>query len=693
MVNIVPMVNKVAHIVISLATRALDAPFSYAVPADMQSQIGDAVIVELGKQKVLGFVVALDTQTTGDNSEQAELKPLLAHIPGPFFAPQSYELAVWIARYYAAPLSEALKLFLPTGLMARLKKALSNFNDTGEVKMPVRRPRKTAAQELSLKDAHVRPKALTKGQSAALAAVLDSDSRPLILEGVTGSGKTEVYLQAIEAVRQEGKSAIMLVPEISLTPQTVGRIQARFTDDVAVLHSGLSDGERYTQWENARTGACGVVVGARSALFAPVPQLGLVIIDEEHDGSYKQNNSPRYHAREVAAKLCELSGARLVLGSATPSMEALHGAEEGAYRLVKLPERVNAQALPEVSIVDLRREFSDGHRSMFSRKLLDALCQVKEREEKAILLLNRRGFANFLLCRECGYVPGCEFCSTTLTYHEPQHQLRCHQCNCIKQVPGNCPECKSPYLRQFGGGVQRVESEFRELFSDWPLVRMDADTTGARGAHGKLLEEFAHNKTGVLLGTQMVAKGHDFPDVTLVGVINADVTLNLPDFRASERGYQLLEQVAGRAGRAELTGEVIIQTYNPESAACKAVAAHDSEILLKDERIMRKAFAYPPYASLCNIVISGIDESRVMKYATRLHEALRGNVGLRKLGTTLMGPAPCVLSKKSRHHRHHILLKAPQGAELGPLVQESVKSFSKPPNVKLSVDVNPSDTY
>jgi len=683
----------IAHIVISLATRALDAPFSYDVPKGMQLQVGDAVIVELGKQTVIGFVAGLD-----DAQQDVELKSILAHIPGPYFTAQSYELATWIARYYAAPLSESLKLFLPTGLAARLKKALSNFNSTGEATMPARRPRKaSSADDVNLNDSHHKPKNLTTGQTAALAAIQDSSNLnnpgPIVLEGVTGSGKTEVYLQAIEAVRQKEMSAIMLVPEISLTPQTVGRIRSRFGDDVAVLHSGLSDGERYTQWEKVRTGQCGVVVGARSALFAPAAKLGLIIIDEEHDGSYKQNNSPRYHAREVAAKLCELNNAQLVLGSATPSMETMHSAETGDYKLVKLPERVNKQPLPQVDLVDLRREFSGGNKSMFSRALMRELQETQKRGEKAILLLNRRGFANFLLCRECGYVPGCEHCSTSLTYHEPQHHLRCHQCNCIEPVPPTCPECTSPYLRKFGGGVQRVQQEFKEHFPDWALVRMDADTTSTRGAHSALLEEFAQLQTGVLLGTQMVAKGHDFPDVTLVGVINADVTLNLPDFRANERGYQLLEQVAGRAGRAELPGKVIIQTYNPDNPACRAVEAHDGEILLEGERSMRKTFKYPPYATLCNIVIAGIDEVKVKKFSGRLTEALRASKKLQQMRATLMGPAPCMLSKKAKSYRYHVMIKAGTGAHIGPAVQEALKELSKTSDVKVSVDVNPTDTF
>ncbi|MCL2526631.1 MAG: primosomal protein N', partial [Coriobacteriia bacterium] len=564
-----------------------------------------------------------------------------------------------------------------------------------------------------LNDPHVRPKQLTDGQEQALKAIIASiagegeaqrsldcardvrgdNGEVFVLEGVTGSGKTEVYLQAIEAARKEGRTAILLVPEISLTPQTVGRIRSRFGDDVAVLHSGMTDGERYTQWEKARTGECGVVVGARSALFAPLSKLGLVIIDEEHDSSYKQSNSPRYQARDVAQRLCELAQATLVLGSATPSMEALHQIEEGRYQLLQLPQRVNQQDLPQVSIVDLRREFKDGNKTMFSRELKTALMQVQERQEKAILLLNRRGFANFLLCRDCGYVPGCEYCSTSLTYHAPQHHLRCHQCNCIKPVPAQCPECGSPYLKKFGEGVQRIEQEFRQQFPNWPLIRMDADTTSTRGAHADLLEQFSNIRTGVLLGTQMVAKGHDFPEVTLVGVINADITLNLPDFRASERGYQLLEQVAGRAGRGDLAGRVIIQTYSPDNPACQAVAAHDREILLQGERSLRRSFKYPPYAALCNVVMSGINEVKVKEFSQGLREALRGSKELQSMGAILMGPAPCMLALKSKSYRYHIMIKGPEGAALGPAVLAALKTVNKGRDIKVSVDVNPVDTF
>ena len=395
----------------------------------------------------------------------------------------------------------------------------------------------------------------------------------MVVDGVTGSGKTEVYLEAIERVRSRGGSALVLVPEISLTAQTVGRFRSRFGDDVAILHSRLSAGERFDQWDLARSGRAHVVVGARSALFAPLADLGLVIIDEEHEASYKQDSAPRYHAREVAARICRERGCALVLGSATPSLESLERCRAHAWggvtwTRVCMPERPRGATLPEVSVVDMTEQFASGRKHMFSKPLADALLDVARRREKAVLLLNRRGFANFLMCRECGAVPECPHCSTSLTYHERTHSLVCHSCERSWPIgtpgsPMRCPSCNSPYLGAYGVGTQQVETALADLLAglDVTVVRMDADTTKGKGEHQRRLEEFDAAESAVLVGTQMIAKGLDFPQVTLVGVINADTTLKMPDFRAAERTFDLLEQVAGRAGRGERAGRVIIQSY------------------------------------------------------------------------------------------------------------------------------------
>ncbi|MGI6216592.1 MAG: replication restart helicase PriA [Coriobacteriales bacterium] len=569
---------------------------------------------------------------------------------------------------------------------------------------------------------------LTAGQREALSkincSVDDGKGDVVVVDGVTGSGKTEVYLQAIGHVLKNGGSACVLVPEISLTPQTVGRFRSRFGDLVAVLHSRLSVGERYDQWSLIRSGEARVVVGARSALFAPLTDLKLIVIDEEHESSYKQGSSPRYTSRDVAVKLAELRGATLVLGSASPAIETLYNCQIGKWSRVVLNERASGKPLPPVQVVDLGGEFGDGNRTMYSKALVKALQETMDKGEKAVLLLNRRGFASFLLCRECGYVPTCEHCSTSMTFHESRRRggkgnggktgfLMCHHCGSRMPAPARCPECGSPYLRQLGPGTQFAADQLRALLGqDVPIVRMDADTTRNKGAHEKLLGEFAAADRGVLLGTQMIAKGLDFPDVTLAGVLIADTTLKLPDFRASERTFQLIEQVAGRAGRAEREGRVIVQTYWPNHPAIVAASKHDRKMFLDSELPIRKELGYPPYKRLANILIWGKDEKAVMRESTVLREALDDRFGIINgkgslfedapvqvedrgdlEGWEILGPSPCLLSKLRGTFRWHILVKAPIGADipgvLGPIFRQRKASES----VSLAVDVDPVDLF
>jgi primosomal protein N' (replication factor Y) len=559
--------------------------------------------------------------------------------------------------------------------------------------------------------------ALTSGQAEALALVKRSlsaqqaQTRPILLDGVTGSGKTEVYLQAIRAVLEQEGGALVLVPEISLTPQTVARFRARFGEQVAVLHSRLSAGERFDQWDLVRAGVARVVVGARSALFAPVHNLRIIIIDEEHEATYKQSSSPRYVTRDVAARLARLRNATLVLGSATPSMEALHAVETGAYVSAELPERASGKPLPPIRIVDLSAQFHAGNKTMFSHPLREALLETIESGQKAVLLLNKRGFASFLLCRDCGYVPMCDHCATSLTYHERPSRLMCHHCGTTRPVPPVCPECGSPYLRQLGPGTQFAADQLRTILpEDTPIIRMDADTTRGRDGHERCLDEFMAAPCGVLLGTQMIAKGLDFPEVTLVGVLIADTSLKFPDFRAPERTYQLLEQVAGRAGRAEKDGRVIVQTYWPEHVAIRAAAAHNRELLLADERAARSELGYPPYARLANILLWGGDFKLVSQEAMKLAERIEriegftygpGHPGPFEQGAKaqktpspgihLLGPSPCVLSRRQGNYRWHILIKAPPGADLPGLLGPVIRERKTTPEVSVAVDIDPLD--
>lgn len=499
---------------------------------------------------------------------------------------------------------------------------------------------------------------LTSDQQRAFEAISEKihahQQCTYLLHGVTGSGKTEVYLQTIEEVLNLNRQAMMLVPEIALTPQMVLRFKRRFGDEVAVLHSGLSKGERYDEWQKIRDGKARVSVGARSSVFAPFKNLGMIIIDEEHESSYKQEDYPRYHARDIAQWRSEYHQCPLILGSATPSLESFARAEKGVYELLSLPNRVNQQALPEVEIVDMREELNSGNRSMFSNQLRDAIQQRLDNQEQIVLFLNRRGYASFMLCRDCGHVPQCPNCDISLTYHKSTDQLKCHYCGHQEVPPNQCPNCESEHIRQMGTGTQRVEELLQEAFQEARIIRMDVDTTSRKGAHEKLLNDFGSGKGDILLGTQMIAKGLDFPNITLVGVLNADTMLNLPDFRASERTYQLLTQVAGRAGRHEKEGQVLIQTYNPDHYAIKDVQENDYTAFFQKEMNYRKIGKYPPYFFLINFTIAHKEMKKVMEASKHIHKILLQHLTDKAL---VLGPSPAVLSRINNEYRFQILVK------------------------------------
>lgn len=534
---------------------------------------------------------------------------------------------------------------------------------------------------------------LTDDQQEAYKSILESiqahRQRTYLLHGVTGSGKTEVYLQTIEEVLKLGRQAMMLVPEIALTPQMVLRFKRRFGDEVAVLHSGLSKGERYDEWQKIRDGKASVSVGARSSVFAPFKNLGMIIIDEEHESSYKQEDYPRYQARDIAQWRSQYHQCPLILGSATPSLETYARAEKGVYELLSLPNRVNQQALPEIEIVDMRTELSSGNRSMFSEQLRKAIQQRLDEKEQIVLFLNRRGYASFMLCRDCGHVPQCPNCDISLTYHKSTDQLKCHYCGHQEVPPNKCPNCESEHIRQVGTGTQRVEELLQEAFQEARIIRMDVDTTSRKGAHEKLLDDFGAGKGDILLGTQMIAKGLDFPNITLVGVLNADTMLNLPDFRASERTYQLLTQVSGRAGRHEKEGEVIIQTYNPEHYAIKDVQANDYTAFFNKEMNYRKMGKYPPYFFLINFTIAHKEMKKVMEASKHIHKILLQHLTDKAL---VLGPSPAALSRINNEYRFQILVKY----KSEPALHEALKYLDDyyhdqylKEKLSLKIDINP----
>jgi len=547
----------------------------------------------------------------------------------------------------------------------------------GRTFVPSSPPRLTSAQESASRD---------------IAASLDSPgSEVFLLHGVTGSGKTEIYLRALQEVLAKERQIIVLVPEIALTPQTIRRFAARFPGRIAVLHSKLSMGERYDEWRRIRDGLADIVIGSRSAVFAPLPRLGLIVIDEEHEWSYKQDRTPRYHARDVAIKLAEIGSCKVILGSATPDVVSYYRAQRGEYKLLHLPQRIMGHRrrieeqrsqygidrartrvkevgagydeamymeLPPVQVVDLRQELRAGNRSIFSRALREAMTQALAAHEQVILFLNRRGMATFVMCRDCGHVLKCRRCDVPLTYHSTQDHLVCHHCNWQTDLPSVCPSCWSARIKHFGTGTQQVEAVTRRLFPEAKIVRWDRDTTGGKMAHEEILERFISHQADVMIGTQMIAKGLDLPLVTLVGVMSADTALHLPDFRAAERTFQLLTQVAGRAGRSILGGKVIMQTYAPAHYCIDAASRHDYEGFYGQEMEFRQEQRYPPFSRLVRLIYVHRDAERCEEEAQEMRRVLRNRIA--RLGLPeidLIGPAPAFVSRIRGQYRWHLIVR------------------------------------
>ncbi|HOL16931.1 MAG TPA: primosomal protein N' [Bacillota bacterium] len=729
--------RQYAEILIDLVSDAVDRPFHYRILPHLQGKVqpGCMVAVPFGNKRYRGFVLRLlkapEVAAVKDIAALETAEPLLNH--------EQLALIAWLSHRYFCRKIEALHALVPALLRqgrrpARLQVfALApciepeDFNRAPAQRRAVEilktrgpLPRSELAR-LGVKSHVFRvleekgiiravdEVALAKRESVAavtpteplplkesqqhcydrLIAALDSRRcSKLLLHGITGSGKTEIYLQGIAHCLAQGRSALVMVPEIALTPQMIELFQGRFPGRTAVLHSRLTPSEKSRQWLRICSGEADVVLGVRSAGFAPLKKPGLIVLDEEHDHSYKQEDAPRYHAREVAWWRARYHGAVLVLGSATPSLESYYEVEQGKAGLLRMETRVTPYQRPAVQVVDMRQELKQGHRRIFSRPLLEELNRVLERDEQALLFLNRRGFASFVLCRECGFVVRCPSCAVSLTLHLDQDHMVCHYCSHESPVPQTCPSCGGIRIRYFGAGTQRVENEVKELYPGVALIRMDSDTTSTRGAHQRLYRQFREGKAKILIGTQMIAKGFDFPKVTLVGVITADTTLNLPDFRAAERTFQLLTQVAGRAGRGSRPGKVIIQTYHPDHYSIKTAAEQDYEAFYRLELENRRQLGYPPFNDLIRFLFTGTEESAVWEAAasfTRLLEPLRGQV-------ELLGPAPAPLQRLKTYYRVQTILKGKKLGALAPRLRNEARAFRMTKTetpVRLAVDFNP----
>ncbi len=635
-------------------------PFTYRIPTALQGRIevGSAVLVPFGNRKGVGGVV---TGLTEEIKTEFEPKDILEVLSEGVLPSLMKPLLEWVAAYYSAPFSGVWLAAVPKGILKKKRKKKNKSNEPLEL-----------------------PPVLTPDQVKVLGQIEKNSKSLFLLHGVTGSGKTEIYLRAIGENLERGKQAIVLVPEIALTPQTVSRFRARFGERIAVLHSGLSGGERAEEWHRLRSGEADIAVGARSAVFAPLERLGLIIVDEEHESSYKQDSAPRYHARTVALKRASLEGATVILGSATPSLESYEAASRGEFALIELPRRINGRPLPPVEVIDMRQELREGNRNMFSRSLKKAVEGILERGEQAILLMNQRGYSRFVLCRACGQAVRCPRCAVSLTLHKGKSEyLICHYCGTRALSPSICPSCRSPKIRHFGVGTQQLEETCQELFPSARIARLDRDTTSRKGSHAQILDGFRDGESDILIGTQMVAKGLDFPRVSLVGVLAADLALNLPDFRAAERTFQLLTQVAGRAGRSEIPGAVIVQTYSPEHFSVQRAKEHDFEGFYHEEAESRRELSYPPFGKLINVVASGTTLESTQEAAESLAASLQ------RRGVMALGPAPAPLSLLKGRHRFQLLIKTEELESARQVLRESLSEQSSPKNIRFAVDVEP----
>ena len=739
----------IAEVVINRSAKRLNRTFDYKIPKNLEEliMIGSTVLVPFGKSSTLeeGYVIGIKENTEYEVKEINQIKHNLTE--------KQIELAKWMAKRYFCNISDCIKQMLTPGTKNRkveknvqdktinavyLKKSIDEIQfdiDMGKIKSEkqkkilqflksnegatvpeieeftggtraiVKTLEKNEYIEIVEKKVERNPLAnkqiektsdlkLTDEQQNAYyfitSSILNNEYEQFLLYGVTGSGKTEVYLQLIEKAISLNKTAIVLVPEISLTPQMIDRFIARFEKEkIAVLHSKISIGERYDEWNKIKEGKAQIVIGARSAIFAPIENIGVIIIDEEHDSSYKSESIPKYDAKEIAKRIAKENNCPLVLGSATPDIVTYYKANEGNITLLELTRRANNSNLPEVEVVDLKMELATGNRSMLSFKLHDAIEQNLKDKRQTILFLNRRGYSTFIMCRECGYTVKCKNCNISMTYHRTENKLKCHYCGYEENVVTVCPECHSTKIRYFGTGTQRLEDEIHKIFPNASTIRMDIDTVTKKNSHEEILNKFKNENIDILIGTQMVVKGHHFPNVTLVGVIAADSSLNIDDYRANERTFQILTQVAGRAGRENLPGNVIIQTYNPDNFSIQCAKKQDYKMFYNTEIALRKQLKYPPFCDIILIGFNSLIESEIIKVSDMVYTYLKDKLDEQTF--IILKPMPSPVDKIQNRYRWRIIIKGNMTDTANQIINNCLKQVyeSNFKNTRVTVDVNP----
>ncbi len=652
-----------AKVIVDIAHSRVDRIFEYSCGDGVEA--GCRVKVPFGGRISDGFVIGVSDVSEYPSEKVKSIIKVFDETPA--LVPECLALSESISARYATPKAASLRLFLPSEMRTgKVREAYKNFavfatadvalgksakkqkeallyiSERGEEEFSSLCAKfgRAAVNALVAKGAvreerrqiqrapapyispDYQPKILTQAQKDAIYSIENSRQTVSLIHGVTGSGKTEIYLQVIADVIKKGKSAIFLVPEISLTPQMLSQLRARFGGEAAILHSGLSAGERFDEWWRLRSGEAKIAVGARSAVFAPLENIGVIIMDEEHDSSYVSESAPRYSTRDIALMRARYNGCKLILGSATPSVESYLAAKEGIYNLITLTERINKKPMPEIIIADMKREVRRGNSSAFSKALRDELESTLASGNQAIIFLNRRGYSQKVICRDCGYVAKCADCDVALTYHSEEDCLKCHYCGARYKMLSACPECGGRHIRYGGTGTQRVVAELKEMFPAARIIRMDNDTVSGKDGHYKILSRFAAKEADILVGTQMIAKGHDFPSVTLVGIIDADMSLYFSDYRSGERTFQLITQVAGRSGRAGEKGKVVLQTYSPENYILRYAVNYDYKGFFENEVQVRKATAFPPYSEICRVMVTSADDKKALDVLKKVYFAI-----------------------------------------------------------------------